>query len=82
MAGASDLRDAFNSISMPHFTCALATLSYNQINGEEWQILAFRGTDAAGAPFEIDSGTEVGRGDNLNAHAKRIAQRLLDKGKP
>lgn len=81
MAGAADLKNAFNSVSMPRFTCSLATLHYQQINGEEWQILTFRGTDAEGEPFEIDSGTEVKAGDQVNEHAKRLAKQLLDRGK-
>ena len=81
MAGAKDLRDAFNSVSLPRFICEIATLTYRQINGEEWQILTFRGTSSDGEPFEVDSSTDVKRGDNVNEHAKRIAQRLIDQGK-
>ena len=81
MAGSADLRAAFNSISAPRFICSLATLHYEQIGGQEWQIITFHGMSDKEEPFEVNSGAEIRAGDDLNTHAKRIAQRMLDQGK-
>lgn len=79
--GVGELRDAFNSVSQPAFTCTMALLDYARGHDTESQILLFRGTDAAGAPFEIKSDALRANTD-LNLAAKEVAQRLLDQRKP
>lgn len=79
--GVGELREAFNSVSQPAFTCTLALLDYERDGGKEWQILLFRGTSADGKPFEVKS--ERLKGDiDLNRAAKDVAQKLLDQRKP
>lgn len=83
--GIGELREAFNSVSQPTFTCTLALLDYEHehLNGKnvEWQVLLFRGTSSDGAPFEIKSVRHPGNID-LNAAARETAQQLLDQRKP
>lgn len=79
--GASDLRDAFNSVASPDFTATLALLDYVRAHDTESQILFFRGNAADGTPFEIKSDPIRG-GVDINAEAKVVAQRLLDQRKP
>lgn len=83
--GAAGLREAFNAVSQPAFTCTLALLDYEreQINGKtvEWQVLLFRGTSADGTPFEIKSERHPGDID-INTAAMDTAQKLLDQRKP
>lgn len=79
--GSGELRENFNSISQPAFTCTLALLDYDHANGKEWQILRFRGTGADGAPFEMVS-QDIGPGADLNQAARETAQRMLDQRKP
>ena len=79
--GVGELRQAFNDICQPAFTCTLALLDYERDGGKEWQILLFRGTSSDGTPFEIKS--ERLKGDiDLNIAAKEVAQKLLDQRKP
>lgn len=83
--GIGELRESFNSVSQPAFTCTLALLDYErgQVDGKnvEWQVLLFRGTSADGTPFEIKSERHPGNID-INAAAKATAQMLLDQRKP
>lgn len=81
------LRESFNAVSQPAFTCTLALLDYERETDpvtrklKEWQVLLFRGTSAVGAPFEVKSDRLLG-GADLNAAAKEVAQKLLDQEKP
>lgn len=79
--GASDLRDAFNAVSAPAFNCQRATLGYEHASDVEWQVLAFAGTAADGAPFETRS-PRLRPGTDVNLAARATAQQLLDKGRP
>lgn len=78
------LREAFNAVSEPAFTCTLALLDYERETDpetrklKEWQVLLFRGTSAVGAPFEIKSDRLPG-GIDFNNAAKIVAQNLLDR---
>lgn len=76
--GVAELREAFNSVSEPRFTCNLAQQGYTRLGGKEWQILLFRGTTAAGGDFEIVSQPLEAKTD-LNVAAKEAAQQLLDQ---
>lgn len=82
--GVGELRESFNAVSQPAFTCTLALLDYERghIKGKfvEWQILLFRGTSADGIPFVIKS-LRLNRDADLNIIAKAVAQKLLDQRK-
>lgn len=79
--GVGELRESFNAVSQPAFTCTMALLDYDRANGKEWQILRFRGTGADGLPFEVVS-QDIGPGVDLNQAARETAQRMLDQRKP
>lgn len=79
--GVGELRDAFNSVSQPAFTCTMALLDYVRAHDTESQILLFRGSAADGSAFEIKS-DPLRRNTDLNNAAKEVAQRLLDQRKP
>lgn len=79
--GVGELREAFNAVSQPAFTCTLALLDYKRGGGAEWQILLFRGTAADGSAFEIASDGLKANTD-LNLAARETAQKLLDQRKP
>lgn len=80
--GVGELREAFNAVSQPAgITCTLALLDYERHNAVESQVLLFRGTDAAGAAFEIKS-DRLRAGTDVNLAAKETAQRLLDQRNP
>lgn len=85
--GSGELRENFNAVSQPAFTCTMALLDYERTTDpdtkktKESQILLFRGTAADGTPFEIKSDPITG-GVDLNLAAKAVAQKLLDQRKP
>jgi hypothetical protein len=72
-----ELRDSFNSVSQPDYTCTLALLDYERVNGKEWQILRFSGNGAGGGSFAVTS-EDLGPGYDLNQAARETAQRMLD----
>jgi len=76
--GVAELREAFNGVAEPKATCNLATQGYERADGQEWQVLAFRGTTADGGVFEISSRRLEPRSDLLQA-AREAAQQLLDQ---
>lgn len=76
--GTAELRESFNSLSEPKFTCNEALQQYTSLGGKEWQLLLFRGTSAAGGTFEIVSQPLEAKTD-LNVAAKEAAQQLLDQ---
>lgn len=76
--GAADLRTAFNSVTGAKFSCAQATMGYEQANGIQWQRLVFSGTSADGTPFEVRS-DRLRPETDLVAAAKGVAQTLLAK---
>lgn len=78
---ATDLRDAFNSVSEPTFTCARALLGYETKDATQFQRLTFSGTGSDGSVFEIKSDQIRPDGD-VNLAARQTAQRLLDQRKP
>jgi hypothetical protein len=75
--GVGELREAFNSVSQPDYTCTMALLDYERVNGKEWQILRFSGNDATGGVFNVVS-EDLGPGYDLNQAARETAQRMLD----
>lgn len=82
MLGTSGLREAFNEISRPAgFNCTMALLDYERKHDTEFQILRFRGKDAAGADFEIKS-NDLRPNTDLATACRETAQLLLDQRKP
>lgn len=75
--GIADLKDAFNAVALPAFTCTRALMTMEQANGAEWQRLHFSGISAAGVPFDVTS-DRVRSNDDLATEARATAQRLLD----
>lgn len=74
--GASDLRDAFNAVSAPAFTCQRATLGYVMAHDVESQVLTFTGSAADGSPFEVKS-PALRPGTDVNLAARDVAQQML-----
>jgi hypothetical protein len=78
---AADLRDAFNAVSEPRFTCQRALLGYETRDQTQFQRLTFSGTGADGTVFDIRSDL-LRPGIDVNLAARVVAQRLLDQPKP
>jgi hypothetical protein len=74
----SDLREAFNLVAAPRYTCQQALLDYERADGAEWQILSFSGRGQDGNGFEIKS-DRIGPSGDLVVAARETAQRLLDQ---
>lgn len=79
--GVSDLKDNFNSIAGPRYTCLKAYLAYEQADGAEWQRLTFSGTAADGTEFSVQSELLPPHTD-VNQAARETAQALLDRKEP
>lgn len=79
--GASDLRDAFNAVAAPRFTCTQAFMDYagsdHGVPAGQFQILKFSGRTDAGNGFEVQSAPLAPETD-VNAAAREVAQKLLD----
>jgi hypothetical protein len=78
MMGTSELRDTFNSIASPRYSCDRALLHYDRADGKEWQVLSFSGRGADGNGFTVMS-SRIGPSGDLAAAARETAQRLLDR---
>lgn len=76
--GVADLRDAFNAVAQPRYSCQRATLRYEPGDGLQFQILEFYGSDAYGAPFSAKS-DRLRPGTDVNKAAAAVAQALLDR---
>lgn len=77
----TDLVDAFNSVSLPRFTCVRAKLAYEMRDATQFQRLTFSGTASDNLVFEIKS--DLLRPDtDVNEAAKAVAKRLLDQPHP
>lgn len=74
----SDLREAFNVVVSPRYTCQQALMGYVRDAGAEWQILTFSGRGQDGNGFEVQSEKIKPSGDLIVA-ARETAQRLLDQ---
>lgn len=79
--GVADLRDAFNAVGAPRYTCQRATLRYEPGDGIQFQRLEFYGSDASGAPFSAKS-DRLPPDTDVNKAAAAVAQALLDKDVP
>lgn len=77
MEGVKGLREAFNEVASPVYTCTMALMAYERVHDTEFQILTFRGRDADGTEFEIKSEMLRPSAD-LGAACRETAQRLLD----
>lgn len=78
---ATDLRDAFNAISEPSFTCVRALLTYEPGDNIQFQRLTFSGTGADGSVFEVRS-DRLRPGTDVNLAAADVARKLLEDRKP
>lgn len=78
---ASDLRDNFNSISQPAYSCTSAFLGYSREHDQEWQNLTFHVTAADGTELVITSDPIPPHGD-VDQAARDTAQKLLTDGVP
>lgn len=76
----ADVRDAFNSVGEPAYSCSRAQMNYTRNAEGEWQILTFTGRTADNAPFSTQSPKLPG-GADLQAAAKTAAQALIDGAK-
>lgn len=77
----AQLRESFNEVGSPRYTCTDAKLGYERDGGKEWQVLVFSGTGSDGNAFEVKSDRLAGDID-VFAAAKVVAQRLLDQQEP
>lgn len=78
---ATDLRDAFNAVSEPAFSCVRAFLNYEAGDGIQFQRLTFSGTGADGSVFEVRS-DKLRPDTDVNLAAAAVARKLLDDRKP
>jgi len=76
--GVKELREAVTAALDGKAVCTRATLSYDHVDGVEWQILEFSGNFADGTAFTIKSAPVPGRGDLIQA-SRDTAQQLLQK---
>lgn len=79
--GIADIRDAFNQVARPAYSCSTAYHRYTRDVDGEKQMLEFRGRDADGAEFSIEA-NDLPSGSDLQVIAAQTAKRLLDKGNP
>lgn len=80
--GVNELRDMFNLIAAPAFTCSKAFLGYERKHDTEWQKITFSGTTAAGEPFVKESAL-LRPGTDVNMVARDIATAMVQpKGPP
>ena len=78
MAGAQKLRDAFNGVASPDFTCTLALMDTKRAHDSEFEILTFVGTKSTGEKFTFSS-RPVKRGEDVFEVATETAQKLIDQ---
>ena len=78
--GTKDLREAFNTAADGFFTCSVALLDYERVDGVEWQRLTFSGSAADGSAFSTQSGLIPAK-SNVTQAARDTAVALIDKGK-
>ena len=60
---AQQLKEAFNGVASPTYTCGNAYLRYVAVGGTQYQVLEFTGTDADGQPFQVKSDRIKPKGD-------------------
>jgi hypothetical protein len=74
--GVSELREAFNAVAAPRFTCQRALLDYQREGTAEWQILSFSGIAADGRAFDVKS-ARIKPGGDVVVAARETANTLL-----
>lgn len=79
--GIADIRDAFNQVARPAYSCSTAYHRYTRDDAGEKQMLEFSGRDQNGAEFKITA-SDLPSGSDLQAIAAETAQRLLEEGNP
>lgn len=75
--GIAEVRNAFNEVAQPIFSCTKALMRNEPDAGVEWQVITFYGTANDGAPFEVAS-TRHHPGDDPNAVAAETAKSFLN----
>lgn len=79
--GVADLRNAFNEIARPRYTCSTALSHYEPTEAGQFQVLTFSGRGADGNSFEVKSEAYPPNLDPVQI-ARQTAQALLDKQEP
>ena len=79
--GVADLRESFNRVASPAFTCQKAFLYYETFQDVQWQRMRFTGLSAAGVPFDVHSNRARSQENMMNL-AAATAQNLVDNPPP
>lgn len=79
--GTRELRQAFNDVSAPRYTCAKALSWYEPTEGSQVQRLEFSGRGADGNVFVVKS-EQFNPSLDPTQIARATAQALLDKQEP
>lgn len=78
--GVKELREAFNSVAEPAFSCTQALHGYERQHDAEYQVMTFIGVDAHGAAFSQKSPL-LRAGTDLLEAARQAATNLLAQTK-
>lgn len=79
--GVAQLREAFNAVASPRYTCRQAYSDYARHEGGESQVLTFSGIGSDGNSFEVKSEAFNPTLDPVQV-ASKTAQALLAKQEP
>jgi len=79
--GTKELKNSFNNEAAPTAMATKAYLTYEPVNGKEWQFIRFDGTWQDGIPFSIKSGP-IAAQMNMDLAARTVAQTLLKQRGP
>lgn len=74
--GIADIRNAFNEVVRPQYSCGKAMMALVRDDGTEWQVITFHGTSSQGDPFEIAS-SRHSPNDNPEVIARETATAFL-----
>lgn len=76
--GVKNLRESFNQVASPAYTCTLALMDMSRAHDVESPILTFVGTKDTGEKFTISS-RPVRKEEDVNLVAAETAQKLVDE---
>ena len=74
--GVRELRETFNMVASPAYSCRQAFLGYDQAHDAESQILTFSGTKADGSPF-VEKSRKIRPNEDVVSVARETAQKLV-----
>ena len=74
--GTKHLRDAFNKVAQPTYTCSMALMDTQRAHDVEASILTFIGTKDTGEKFTVSS-RPVKQDEDVNAVVAETAQALI-----